>query len=157
MAYLKIKQMYYRANIDYIFQREHRILYHHSPEFPYSSLLPFTNNLFARFLSGLYPSAPPLCRGIKQVIWGIETALYQPLYKKLSKQGACPLVRSKSVQSIYIYTFMLYFNSSVPRQSLKLIHSSCGFSGSFHLLLSPVFGMNEVGDTKTENEKIQQH
>lgn len=53
-------------------------------------------------------------------MWGVETALYchPPLYTKLSKQEACPLVRSKGIQSIFIYTFMLYFNSSVPRQSL---------------------------------------
>lgn len=38
-----------------------------SPEFPYSSLLPLTNNLFAGFLSGFYPSVPPLCRGINDV------------------------------------------------------------------------------------------
>lgn len=47
--------------------RGNKILYHHSPQFPYSSLLPFKNNLFAGFLSGLYPSAPPLCRGINDV------------------------------------------------------------------------------------------
>lgn len=69
---------------------------------------------------------------------------------------ACPLVRSNSIQSNFIYTFMLYFQCAKTKSD-KLIHSSYGFFGSFHLLLSPLFGINEVGDTETENEKFQQH
>lgn len=77
-----------------------------------------------------------------------------PLYKKPSKQEACPLVRSKSIESIFIYTFMVYFNSSVPRQSLiNSFNSPCGFFGRFHLLLSPLFGMKEVGDRNREWKK----